>query len=128
MFVSNKNIINGKTSKWPILKIAFVSLGAFIVIAIGLSVWFISTLFAEPDLSNIPAYHHFKSIKVQEKYLAYYDSQGKEWPVASGEKYVETSFGKTFVRISGAMGKPVFVLMPSVNSSSLMWITNIKEL
>lgn len=128
MFVSNNKSIDRKTSKWSILKITLVSLGVFIVIGMGLSVWFISTLFAEPDLSNIPAHHPFKSIKAQEKYLSYYDSRVKEWPVAFDEKYVETSFGKTFVRISGATAKPVLVLMPSVNSSSLMWIPNIKEL
>lgn len=126
--INTKTGTNGKKNKWSVLKIALVTLGSFLVIAIGLSVWFISTLFAEPDLSQIPAYHPFKSFKAQEKYLAYYDLRAKEWPVASEVKYVETSFGKTFVRISGVTNKPVLVLMPSVSSSSLMWIPNIKGL
>jgi len=122
---SNKNMY---FKNWSMLKISLISLVSLLLIATGWMIWFVSSLFAEPDLSKIPAYHPFKSFKAQEKYLAYYDSRAKEWPVASEVKYVETSFGKTFVRISGQPGSPVLVLMPSVGAPSLMWMPNIKGL
>jgi pimeloyl-ACP methyl ester carboxylesterase len=114
--------------KWSVLKISLIGAASFLLVATGVIVWFLYSLFAEPDLSKLPAYHPFKSLKAQEQYLHYYDSRAKEWPVASEVKLVETSFGKTFVRISGQPNSPVLVLMPSVGAPSLMWLPNIKGL
>jgi pimeloyl-ACP methyl ester carboxylesterase len=39
---------------------------------------------------------------------------------------VATSYGQTFVRISGPEGAPPLVLLPGASSTSLMWIPNIR--
>jgi pimeloyl-ACP methyl ester carboxylesterase len=111
-----------------IFKITFVSfISVILIIAISIAL-FIRKLFTQVDLSKIPTYHPFKSSKHQKQYLNYYDSRAKQWPVPSTTKYIQTSFGKTFIRISGANDSPTLVLLPSVGTSSLMWIPNIKGL
>ena len=77
---------------------------------------------------NFPVYHPFKSAKAQEEYLASYDLKARQWPIASETRMIETSYGQTFVRISGAAnGKPL-VLLPGASANSLMWIENIEAL
>lgn len=77
---------------------------------------------------EILAYHPFKSAKAQAEYLARYDQMSKEWPVASESRLVDTSFGKTFVRISGSIGARPLVLLPGSVLHSLMWAPNIAAL
>lgn len=77
---------------------------------------------------KLSAYHPFRSAKAKEGYLALYDRQAREWPVASESKMVETSFGQTFVRSSGPLDAPPLVLLPGRYTNSLMWIPNIKVL
>jgi len=72
-------------------------------------------------------YHPFKSEKAKEKYLAYYDQQAKTWPVSSENTYIETSFGKTFIRISGPEDKPPLVLLHGDTENSLSWALQIGE-
>lgn len=79
-------------------------------------------------MKNFPDYLPFKSERKRQKFLDYYDARAKEWPVISETKYVETSFGKTFIRICGPTNAPYLVLLPSVNSSSLIWLYNVKGL
>jgi pimeloyl-ACP methyl ester carboxylesterase len=40
----------------------------------------------------------------------------------------DTSYGRTFVRISGPTGAPPLVLLPGAGSTSLMWAPNIQAL
>jgi len=102
----------------------------FVLFAIGLAymIWLVISLFRAPDMSKVPAYYPFKSAKKMELYLNYYDTRAKQWPVASEAKYIQTSYGKTFVRISGPADAPVLALLPSASASSLIWIPNIKTL
>jgi pimeloyl-ACP methyl ester carboxylesterase len=72
-------------------------------------------------------YHPFKSEKAKEKYLAFYDEHAKLWPVPSKNKYIETSYGQTFVRISGPEDKPPLILLPGDTENSLSWMPQIKE-
>ncbi|WP_299217314.1 alpha/beta hydrolase [uncultured Aquimarina sp.] len=72
------------------------------------------------------SYHPFKSEKAKEEYLAFYDEHAKLWPVLSKNKYVETSYGQTFVRISGSEDKPPLILLPGDTENSLSWIPQIK--
>lgn len=72
--------------------------------------------------------HPFKSNKARDKYLTYYDERAKNWPIASTTKMVETSFGQTFVRISGPENKPPLVLLPGDSETSLAWIPQIEAL
>jgi pimeloyl-ACP methyl ester carboxylesterase len=61
--------------------------------------------------------------------LAYCDSlAAKAWPVASEERFAPTSYGQTFVRISGPAGAPRLVLLPGAVATSLIWAPNIQAL
>ncbi|PWL39517.1 alpha/beta hydrolase [Flagellimonas aquimarina] len=73
------------------------------------------------------SYHPFKSEKAKEKYLAFNDKHAKLWPVPSKNKCIETSNGKTFVRISGAEDKPPLILLPGDTENSLSWMPQIKD-
>lgn len=73
-------------------------------------------------------YHPFRSSQAKEEYLTYYDERAKEWPIASDTKLAHTSFGQTFVRISGPSNAPPLVLLPGSVFNSLMWIPNIEAL
>jgi pimeloyl-ACP methyl ester carboxylesterase len=77
---------------------------------------------------ELPAYHPFRSEQAKEEYLALYDLRAKRWPVASEPRMVETSYGQTFVRISGAAGAEPLVLLPGAGVNSLMWEPNIEAL
>lgn len=77
---------------------------------------------------EITEFHPFKSVEAKENYLKLYDEWAKEWPILSEIKMVETSYGETFVRISGPKDAPPLVLLHTMASNSLMWIPNIEEL
>jgi pimeloyl-ACP methyl ester carboxylesterase len=76
----------------------------------------------------MPAHYPFKSVKAKEQYLEHYDKRALDWPVTSESRVVVTSYGETFVRISGPQNGPSLVLLPSTGASSLVWIPNIKAL
>ena len=77
---------------------------------------------------EVSKYHPFKSEQAKEEYLAYYDLRAKGWPIPSETKMVDTSFGQTFVRISGPGDGHPLVLLPGSVFNSLMWIPNIEAL
>ncbi|HEY31489.1 MAG TPA: alpha/beta hydrolase [Dehalococcoidia bacterium] len=77
---------------------------------------------------QITAYHPFKSEKAKERYLTFYDTEAKKWPVDSETRMVNTSYGQTFLRISGPVDTQPLVLLPGFSGNSLMWIPNIKAL
>lgn len=70
----------------------------------------------------------FKSAAARERYLAHYAMRAEAWPVPSQERMVQTSFGQTFVRVSGpADGAPVLML-PGIGSPALSLAPNVKGL
>ena len=73
-------------------------------------------------------FHPFKSEQAKQEYLAFYDQRAKGWTTASETKMVDTSFGQTFVRISGLNNTLPLVLLPASVFNSLMWIPNIEAL
>jgi len=73
-------------------------------------------------------YHPFKSQDTKEAYLKLYDDTAKLWPLPSEVKMIDTSYGKTFVRISGPADAPPLVLLHGMGSNSLMWLRNIESL
>ncbi len=77
---------------------------------------------------KLPAYHPFRTARAKEQYLAAYDRRAQQWPVASETRMVETSYGQTFVRISGATHAQPLVLLPGAAASSLMWLPVIATL
>jgi pimeloyl-ACP methyl ester carboxylesterase len=71
----------------------------------------------------------YRSAAARDSYFAHYDSLAvKEWPVASEERMVPTSYGQTFVRITGPADAAPLVLLPGAVSTSLMWAPNIQAL
>ena len=117
-----------KSGKWSVLKKIIIGFMSLVLIGITLLTLFVITLFVEPDVSKLPSYHPFKSEKAKEQYLSYYDSRAGQWPVTSESIFIDTSFGKTYVRISGPVGAPSLALLPSANASSLIWLSNIESL
>ena len=79
-------------------------------------------------LMDMSAHHPFRSAKAKEMYLESYERMEKQWPVVSETRFVKTSFGLTFVRISGPADTPPLVLLPGANATSLMWFPNIEAL
>ncbi len=77
---------------------------------------------------NLTAHHPFRSAEAKTEYLARYDEMAKAWPVPSENKMVDTSYGQTFVRMSGPVDAPPLVLLPGAGTSSLQWMLNIDAL
>jgi pimeloyl-ACP methyl ester carboxylesterase len=75
-----------------------------------------------------PPCHPFKTQKAKEKYIKLYDDRAKKWHVPSTAKMVKTSYGETFVRISGLHGGEAVVLIHGVGGNSLQWMSNIESL
>ena len=74
------------------------------------------------------SYHPFRSATAKEQYHKLYDMRAKKWPVDSLTRLMETSYGQTFVRISGPGGAPPLVLLHGTGGDSLQWIPNIEAL
>ena len=75
------------------------------------------------------ASYPYRSAAAQDRYLSFYDEiASKEWPLASEARMVPTSYGRTFVRVSGTDGAPALVLLPGEGATSLMWSLNVATL
>ena len=74
------------------------------------------------------SFHPFRSEQAREEYHALYRERAAKWPVASETRFIETSAGTTFVRISGQSTNPPLVLLPGSLGTSLTWIYNIESL
>ena len=78
---------------------------------------------------SIPAFFPYRSEAIRDAYFAYYDSlTAKQWPLRSQERMIPTSYGQTFVRISGPAGAPPLVLLPGAVGTSLLWAPNVGAL
>jgi pimeloyl-ACP methyl ester carboxylesterase len=83
----------------------------------------LSSQLLEKTMNN-SAYHPFRSAEAKAEYLARYDEAAKGWPIPSECTMIDTSFGQTFVRISGPVDAPPLVLLPGAGTCSLMWSLN----
>ncbi|MFC1849783.1 alpha/beta fold hydrolase [candidate division CSSED10-310 bacterium] len=117
---------NSSPRKKSIFIKVLIGLGALLLILIVAFSWFLLSLFSETDMAERPAYYPFKSFHARDLYYKYYDTRAQEWPVVSESKTVETSYGKTFIRISGPKNRPSLVLLPSTSATSFIWMPNIK--
>lgn len=93
-------------------------------ITIGVGIW----LFGGAESEEMTPYHPFRSEKAKEEYLQLYETRAKKWPVISETRMVDTSYGQTFVRISGPAEAPPLVLLPGAGGNSLHWGANIEAL
>ena len=79
-------------------------------------------------LVEMTPYHPFRSEGAKQGYLEFYDGIAEDWPVDSETMMIDTSHGRTFVRISGPVDGPPLVLMHGAGATSLSWMPNIKAL
>jgi pimeloyl-ACP methyl ester carboxylesterase len=79
---------------------------------------------ADATKAPFPSFHPFKSVEAQQRYIAFNETLSKKWPVPYDGKFVETSFGKTFVRICGPEGAAPLILLPGSSANSLSWRQN----
>ena len=105
-----------------------IALTLCVVFGLGLTAWYLKSLFRGPNYSQLPAHYPFKTAAAEKQYHEYYDERAKEWPTPSETHCVATSFGKTFVRVCGQENAPTLVLLPSGFASSLIWLPNIQGL
>ena len=77
---------------------------------------------------KINAYHPFRSPAAKDRYLKLYEMRAKMWPVDSQTRLSATSYGQTFVRMSGPDGAQPLVLLHGGGGNSLQWIPNIEAL
>lgn len=91
---------------------------------VGLGLW----MSAGRDQFQMSAHHPFHSIEAKERFLESYDRAAQKWPVQSETRQVGTSYGQTFVRISGPADAPPLVLLHGIGGNSLQWMPNIEAL
>jgi pimeloyl-ACP methyl ester carboxylesterase len=72
--------------------------------------------------------HPFKSPELRDKFLKDYDQRARNWPVPSEAMMIDTSYGKTFVRVCGPADAKPLVLLHGAGVSSLYWIPCIRSL
>jgi pimeloyl-ACP methyl ester carboxylesterase len=118
----------GRSIGFRILKYFLIGSGICAAAVISFIAWIYLALFSGPGPMEMNDFHPFRSAKAKIHYLAYEEKMLKTWPVASEERLVQTSFGKTFMRISGPIGAPPLILVPGGGANSLIWHANIQAL
>ena len=74
-------------------------------------------------------YYPYLSAAVRDSCLAYLDSvAAAEWPVSSESLFIPTTYGATFVRVSGPKTGAPLMLLHGAGATSLMWKPNIERL
>jgi len=111
-----------------ILRTLAFGCGIFALIFGALVIWIGSEIYQATRPVELSDHHPFRSAAKKERYLAHYDARAERWPVASGTMMVDTSWGQTFVRVSGPSDGPPLVLLPGANATLLMWEPNIEAL
>jgi pimeloyl-ACP methyl ester carboxylesterase len=111
-----------------LLKFLWYGYTVITLLIISIIIWVYFSYLSGPGAFSLNEYHPFRSEKAKKEYLDYYSAKSAEWPLASEERMVSTSYGQTFVRISGPPDAPPVVLLPGGGTSSLMWKDNIAAL
>ncbi len=70
----------------------------------------------------------YKSEEGKRKLMGHYDSLITQWPVAHKERYLDTSYGSTFLIEAGEEGMPAVILLHGSCTNSAMWFEDIKIL
>jgi pimeloyl-ACP methyl ester carboxylesterase len=115
-----------KRGRRKILRALAIGCGSIALVFGALVFWIGSEIYQAIQPLELSDHHPFRSAAKKERYLAHYDARAERWPVVSKTRMVDTSWGPTFVRISGPSDGPPLVLLPGANATSLMWETNIE--
>jgi len=116
-----------KARGWrKILRTLAIGCGSITLLFAAFVVWVGIDIYRATRPLELSEHHPFRSAAKKERYLAYYDARAKRWPVVSETRMVDTSWGQTFIRISGPTDGPPLVLLPGANATSLLWETNIE--
>jgi pimeloyl-ACP methyl ester carboxylesterase len=107
---------------------ALVKWGAIVVALLTIAGCCGVVMPSKSDTKEICAYHPFRSEQAKAQFLKLYNARADAWPVPSECRMVETSFGRTYVRISGPAVGPPLVLLHGGGANSLHWVTNIEAL
>jgi pimeloyl-ACP methyl ester carboxylesterase len=74
-------------------------------------------------------YFPYRTAEARELCLSYLDGQAAQlWPLVSEDRMVSTTFGATFVRVSGPPAAPLLVMLHGAGATSLMWSPNVAAL
>jgi pimeloyl-ACP methyl ester carboxylesterase len=98
------------------------------ILSLAAAISLISSTVSAPKAIDVSPHHPFRSEQAKQRYLSLYDRRAEAWPVASETRMVCTSYGDTFVRMSGPEGAPALVLLHGVGGHSLQWISNVEAL
>ena len=111
-----------------LLRYLLLGIGLIVFVLVVFSAWIYISIFSGSGPMEISDFHPFKSAEAKVRYLALEDAMAKKWPIISEERLVQTSFGKTFMRVSGPDDAPPLVLVPGGGCNSLIWNANIAAL
>jgi pimeloyl-ACP methyl ester carboxylesterase len=70
----------------------------------------------------------YKSPQVRAQFMEIYDAKMEEWPVPYESLYVDTSYGKVHVIVSGPNDAPPMLLLHASGVPAWSWIYNVEEL
>lgn len=105
-------------------KVFFIGFGSVLIF---LTTFFLFLISKSGEV-HMTEYHPFRSAEAKKQCLALFDEFEKTyWPIEAESRYIETSYGKTFIRISGPVNAPSLVLLHGKSGNSLNWSENIKE-
>lgn len=76
----------------------------------------------------MPAQTAYKSDKARDRALSSYENILNHWPVVYEQRMITTSFGETYIMVSGSPGAKPLVLLHGGGGNSTMWHDNVASL
>jgi pimeloyl-ACP methyl ester carboxylesterase len=123
-----KNVKEKQPNRRPVAKAVLLGCTTLLILSLAVAIGLIRSTFSPSDTIDLSPHHPFRSARAKERYLSLYDRRAEDWPVPSETRMVHTSYGDTFVRISGPEAAPPLVLLHGVGGNSLQWMPNVEAL